>query len=91
MNCQWKLFIIFRENLSFKSVENQVMAAVVNVKCESVKTVELSVKKEEISHVDIKTEPSDKEEDDLDLNHFEVERWNASRYDSKFFYMMNLF
>ena len=81
MNCQWKLFIIFREYLSFKSVENQVMAAVVNVKCESVKTVELSVKKEEISHVDIKTEPSDKEEDDLDLNHFEVERWNASRYD----------
>ena len=67
------MIIIFRENLSFKSVENQVMAAVVNVKCESVKTVELSVKKEEISHVDIKTEPSDKEEDDLDLNHFEVE------------------
>ena len=56
------------------------MTAVVNVKCESVKTVQLSVKKEEIGHVDIKTEPSDEEEGDLDFNHFEVERWNASRY-----------
>ena len=57
---------------------NSMDGPVVNVKCEAVKTVDLVANGP--NELVIKAEPED-EEELLDLNDFEVEKWNQSSED----------